>query len=192
MGKRALTEADIAALAAGVPIDASIGGDEDDEAAAAAAVALAAGEVEGDAGDPPVITPEETPEAPQASVVSFLQAQVKEKDAEILNLSIELKGIKDKVASMDATHNGMLDIVRKAVAGMKVRLGASNVDLSASSAQELLADYAATSETFLKSFKAGGVAAVDAASAEQVTNRGGNKVLVTNVTKAQLDALRGK
>jgi hypothetical protein len=160
MGKKALTETDIAALAAGLPIEAAAETEEIVEASADPVI-----EGEGAAVEPTaeVTEPENEKQEPQASVVSFLQSQVKEKDAEILNLSIELKGIKDKVASMEATHNGLTDVVRKAVAGMKVRLGASNVDLSALSAQELLADYAATAESFLKNFKAGGVAAVDAA-----------------------------
>jgi hypothetical protein len=189
MGKKALTETDIAALAAGLPIEAAAETEVIVEASAdpviegeGAAVELAA----------EVTEVEEEKHEPQASVVSFLQSQIKDKDAEILNLSVELKGIKDKVASMEATHNGLTDVVRKAVAGMKVRLGASNVDLSALSAQELLADYAATAESFLKNFKAGGVAAVDAASdAGQAANREG-KVVMTNLTKAQLTAIRGK
>ncbi len=163
MGKKALTETDIAALAAGVDLDAAAdpvveGNESTTEAASTEAEAVET--------TAEVTETEEKKHDNQASVVSFLQAQVKEKDAEILNLSIEVKGFKDKVASIEATHNGLTDVVRKAVAGMKVRMGASNVDLSALSAQELLADYAATSEAFLKTFKAGGVAAVDAASAE--------------------------
>ena len=194
MGKKALTETDIAALAAGVDLDAAAdpvveGNESTTEAASTEAVATEADAV---ATAAEVTETEEKKHDNQASVVSFLQAQVKEKDTEILNLSIEVKGFKDKVASIEATHNGLTDVVRKAVAGMKVRMGASNVDLSALSAQELLADYAATSEAFLKTFKAGGVAAVDAANSDQAANRGGNKVLVTNVTKAQLDAIRGK
>ena len=190
MSKRALTEMDIVALAAGVSIDASVEGDEVAVAAAAAAAAAAEGaeggdEDEGD-GEPEVQASVVTPE-PQASVVSFLQAQVKDKDHEILALSIELKGLKDKVASIEATHTGLTDVVRKAVTGMKVRLGASNVDLSAASAQELLADYAATADTFLKTFKAGGVAAVDAASAEdkplQVSPRHMARVNAARFTK---------
>ena len=163
MTKKALTETDIAALAAGVDLDAAadpaVEGDESTTEAAST-------ETEAVATTAEVTATEEKKHDKQASVVSFLQAQVKEKDTEILNLSIEVKGFKDKVASIEATHNGLTDVVRKAVAGMKVRMGASNVDLSALSAQELLADYAATSEAFLKTFKAGGVAAVDAASAE--------------------------
>jgi signal peptide peptidase SppA len=163
MGKKALTETDIAALAAGVDLDAAAdpvveGNESTTEAASTEAEAVET--------TAEVTETEEKKHDNQASVVSFLQAQVKEKDTEILNLSIEVKGFKDKVASIEATHNGLTDVVRKAVAGMKVRMGASNVDLSALSAQELLADYAATSEVFLKTFKAGGVAAVDAASAE--------------------------
>jgi len=157
MGKKALTETDIAALAAGVDIEAS---------AEPEATPVAEEIVEPAAETPVVTETENEKQEGNASVVSFLQAQVKDKDAEILNLSVELKGIKDKVASMEATHTGLTDVVRKAVAGMKVRMGASNVDLSAASAQELLADYAATADAFVKTFKAGGVAAVDAASAE--------------------------
>ena len=163
MTKKALTETDIAALAAGVDLDAAadpvVEGNESTTEAAST-------ETEAVAMTAEVTETEEKKHDNQASVVSFLQSQVKEKDTEILNLSIEVKGFKDKVASIEATHNGLTDVVRKAVAGMKVRMGASNVDLSALSAQELLADYAATSEAFLKTFKAGGVAAVDAASAE--------------------------
>jgi len=163
MGKKALTETDIAALAAGLDIEATanpaVEGNESTTEAAST-------ETEAVETTAEVTETEEKKHDNQASVVSFLQAQVKEKDTEILNLSIEVKGFKDKVASIEATHNGLTDVVRKAVAGMKVRMGASNVDLSALSAQELLADYAATSEAFLKTFKAGGVAAVDAASAE--------------------------
>lgn len=157
MGKKALTETDIAALSAGVDIEAS---------AEPEATPVAEEIVEPAAETTAVTETENEKHEGNASVVSFLQAQVKDKDAEILNLSVELKGIKDKVASMEATHTGLTDVVRKAVAGMKVRMGASNVDLSAASAQELLADYAATADAFVKTFKAGGVAAVDAASAE--------------------------
>ena len=166
MGKKALTETDIAALAAGVDIEASAAAEEAEAAAKLAAEEEAAKlAAEAEAAAKLTETENEKHEG-NASVVSFLQAQVKDKDAEILNLSVELKGIKDKVASMEATHTGLTDVVRKAVAGMKVRMGASNVDLSAASAQELLADYAATADAFVKTFKAGGVAAVDAASAE--------------------------
>jgi signal peptide peptidase SppA len=190
MTKKALTETDIAALAAGVDLDAAADpAVEGDESAAEAGAAATPDVTE---ANTEVTETEEGKHESQASVVSFLQAQVKEKDAEILALSIEVKGFKDKVASIEATHNGLTDVVRKAVAGMKVRMGASNVDLSALSAQELLADYAATSEAFLKTFKAGGVAAVDAANSDQAANSGGNKVVMTNVTKAQIDAIRGK
>jgi hypothetical protein len=184
MGKKALTDTDIAALAAGLDIEATadpvIEGEESDLPGIAA-----------DAASPEVLAEaedhHEEKQDTSVSVVSFLQLQVKEKDSEILGLSIENKGLKDKVASIEATHNGLTDIVRKAVAGMKVRMGASNVDLSALSAQELLADYAATSETFLRTFKAGGVAAVDAASAEdkplQVSPRHMARVNAARFTK---------
>jgi signal peptide peptidase SppA len=192
MGKKALTETDIAALAAGLDIEATANPAVEGEESTTEANAAVEGEGTAVEQTAEVTESEDVKQESNASVVSFLQAQIKDKDSEILNLSIELKGLKDKVASMEATHTGLTDVVRKAVAGMKVRMGASNVDLSALSAQELLADYAATSEAFLKTFKAGGVAAVDAANSDQAANSGGNKVVMTNVTKAQIDAIRGK
>lgn len=192
MGKKALTETDIAALAAGLDIEATANPAVEGEESTTEANAAVEGEGTAVEQTAEVTESEDVKQESNASVVSFLQAQIKDKDSEILNLSIELKGFKDKVASMEATHTGLTDVVRKAVAGMKVRMGASNVDLSALSAQELLADYAATSESFLKTFKAGGVAAVDAANSDQAANSGGNKVVMTNVTKAQIDAIRGK
>lgn len=181
MGKKALTETDIAALAAGVDLDAAADPAVEGNESTTEAASTEAEAVETTAE---VTESEDKKHDNQASVVSFLQAQVKEKDTEILNLSIEVKGFKDKVASIEATHNGLTDVVRKAVAGMKVRMGASNVDLSALSAQELLADYAATSEAFLKTFKAGGVAAVDAASAEVQSPK------MSPRQKARVDAAR--
>lgn len=171
MGKRALTDANITALAAGLDIEASADPVVPGEVvvppdAAAEATAEAAAEAATPAAATEVPEPEAPEQAASLSVVSFLQTQVKEKDSEILNLNIELKGLKDKTASIEATHNGLADIVRKAVAGMKVSMGASNVDLSALSAQELLAEYSETADVFMKTFKAGGVAAVDAASSE--------------------------
>jgi signal peptide peptidase SppA len=171
MGKRALTDANITALAAGLDIEASADPVVPGEVvvppdAAAEATAEAAAEAATPAAATEVPEPEAPEPAASVSVVSFLQTQVKEKDSEILNLNIELKGLKDKTASIEATHNGLADIVRKAVAGMKVSMGASNVDLSALSAQELLAEYSETADVFMKTFKAGGVAAVDAASSE--------------------------
>ena len=189
MGKKALTETDIAALAAGLDIEAAAADVvvEDEKGAEAAAQAVVEGEGAAPEAAAEVTESEDGKHEAQASVVSFLQAQVKEKDTEIINLSIEVKGLKEKVDSMEATHNGLTEVVRKAVAGMKVRMGASNVDLSASSAQELLADYAATSEAFLKTFKAGGVAAVDAASGSNEKNE---PAAVDSITQARLAAVR--
>lgn len=155
MSKKALTEQELAAIAAGVSLEAEVT-EPVVEAEVIEPVVEAAVEV----------TESEEKNDKDAAVVSFLQAQVKDKDAEILALSIDLKGVKDKVASMEATHNGLVEVVAKSVKTMKVAMGNSAVDLSGMSAESLLAEYAASAESFTKAFKTGGVAAVDAASSE--------------------------
>lgn len=104
---------------------------------------------------------------PAADVVSFLQAQIKEKDAAILATNVELSGLKSKLADMEASFSGLVEIAGKSVNNMQVALGGSAVDFQGKAAVEVLALHKATTEQFQSKFKAGGVAAVDAASAEK-------------------------
>lgn len=162
MPRQALTEQAIAAMAAGAPLD---------EAAAAAAAEAAAAQATADAAAAQAAT--EAAAAAQAAteaaaaepantaLVSYLQGQVKDKDAELLAQSIELKGLKDKLAGMEASHQGLMKIAAQSVSNMKIGLGQAKGDFSALSPELLLAEHSATSEAFTNAFKVGGVAAVN-------------------------------
>lgn len=190
--KKALTAQDIAALASGViptaatapvtPVasnEAPVAGTPEAEAAAAAAAAAAApaagtpeaaaaaaAAAAAPAAAAPVATPAAT--APVAAdVVSFLQAQVKEKDAALLAANIEVSGLKARVTDFEASLSGLLAIAAKSTNNMRIALGGSAVDMSKQTATQVLADHAAQAEAFGKKFVAGGIAAVDASQAKK-------------------------
>lgn len=187
MSKQALTEQQIAALAAGAAIQAA-------GEVPAITDAVPEANAEGAAPDAPVAagaaaevteSKNENNEA-QASIVSYLQGQVAEKDEKLLSLNLELAGANEKLKGMNATYEGLLAIARSAATNLKIALGAKGVDLSATSAEVLLAEYKADSESFSKVFKAGGVAAVDAASPESVDNKGANPLWSAQVAATRI------
>ena len=186
MSKQALTEQQIAALAAGAAIQAA--GEVPaitDAAPEANAESAAPDAPAADAAAEVTESKNEKNEA-QASIVSYLQGQVAEKDEKLLSLNLELAGANEKLKSMNATYEGLLAIARSAATNLKIALGAKGVDLSAMSAEVLLAEYKADSESFSKVFKAGGVAAVDAASPESVDNKGANPLWSAQVAATRI------
>lgn len=172
MTKKALTAQEIAALASGAPVvQAAAGGGApagDDAAAAeaaAAATAAAAAAVAAAALAPaPAATAPVAPAAPAVpdqSVLTFLQGQISAGQDQILDLRLQLKAATDQVASMKVSHDGLMAIAAHSVSNMKVALGLPAVDLTKVAPESLLADHAATAESFTNAFKAGGVAAVN-------------------------------
>ena len=117
------------------------------DAAAAAAAALAAKEVTADTG-----------------VVAMLQAQLKEANASLMQANLDAFALKSQYDAMKASHDGLVLIAKKSVGNMRVALGGSAVDLSAMSAEFVLAEHQSLSAQFASTFKVGGVAAVDAAT----------------------------
>jgi capsid assembly protease len=192
MGKRALSEVEIAAAAEGAALaaaaepavtepeaGAAAAASEDDAAAAAAAAsddgaAAAAAEA---------AAPAPAAEA-QAGVVEYLQGQVKEKDALLLAANVELSGLKTKVDEMQAAHADLLQIAGKSVSNMQVALGGTAVDFTGMTAVQVLAEHKRVSGLFSSKFKAGGVAAVDAAQPHQ------SEQAVDSLTRARLAAVR--
>lgn len=174
--KKAFTEQDIAALAAGAPLAAAAGTETGaDAAATAAAAAAAAAELATAAA-----TAESTAQAALAAaaaaapasdkvseVVSFLQAQVAEKDGYLLTANVMIKTLEAKLADQASAHASLVDIAAKSVNNMRVALGMSPLDAATMSATVLLAEHKSVTGQFQTTFKAGGVAAVDAAAAEK-------------------------
>lgn len=188
MGKKALTEVEIAAMAEGIQ---SAEVTATDEALAAAltevqpettdaAAALAATE-QAAAAATEVTT---QPEAKSDSVVDYLQGQVKGKDAELLAANIELNSVKAQLADMQAGHQGLIEIAGKSLSNMLVALGGSATDHAGMGATQVLAEHTRVSGLFASKFKSGGVAAVMADTSAK------NGLVVDALTHARLNAVR--
>lgn len=159
MSRQALTEQQIAAIAAGAAATAG----EPDAAAVAAAAVDAAAALEASAAAAAADT--KAPEG-NAALVGYLQSQVKEKDAALVALGVEINGLKAKAATVEATHAGLVKIAASSLANMKVGMGLAKADYSAMTPELLLAEHASTSASFTAAFKVGGVAAVEAPAAK--------------------------
>jgi hypothetical protein len=148
MGREALTEQQIAALAESAGEAASVATPEV-EAAAAAAPAPAA----------------EVPAAASGNdqLVSYLQAQVKEHSEAAVKLKVDLASAQEKLAAAEAVVGDLVSIAAKSLNNMQVALGGSALDMSASNPVAVITEHKRVSAQFLETFQAGGVAAVDAA-----------------------------
>lgn len=158
MPRQALTEQQIAALAAGAAsVQASAAGAEA-EASQAAEEAKAEAKAEDTKVEDKAAA--EVTEAAKGtdSIVDFLKAQVAEGQKALVTVQLQLSQAQAKVTTMEATHAGLLKIALASLSNMKVALGGSVV--TEMSAEALLAEHAATSVLFAKRFVAGGVAAV--------------------------------
>lgn len=169
MKRKALTEQDIAAIAAGAaPVTATVDGSAatPGETAAADPQAAASAPVT-DPAAPEAAAGTEAPKAAEepkkddSAVLAFVQGELRAAQEQIVKLNVDLNQANAKVASMQTNHEGLLKIAAAAVRNMKVALGLSATDLTSLSAEQLLAEHASTSEAFQKAFKAGGVAAVN-------------------------------
>lgn len=184
MSKQALTETQIALLAAGATavtagepevgdqsLDAQAtgeGGEATEANTQPTAQAAEEGQEASAQAAPSVVSPA-TPAnpAPEAALVQFLQAQVKEKDGLLLQQALDLKAATTKVADLEAATSGLIEIAIKSTNNMRIAMGGSMMDMSGLSATAILADHAAVSQQFSKKFVAGGLAAVDAAQAKK-------------------------
>jgi signal peptide peptidase SppA len=179
MTKKALTDAQIAALASGVQPQAAAQGVVVEAAAAPAVVVPAAAPAvaavivaEPAAAAPaaaaaaPVAAPVAAvavPAAPAADVMAYLQGQIATKDAALMSASIENATLKSKVTEFEASLGGLLAIACKSANNMRVALGGSASDMKALTATQVLAQHEATAKEFETKYVAGGIAAVDAA-----------------------------
>ena len=183
MGKKALSEIEIAAAAEGaVAIAASAEPVAEPVVDPAAADPVA--EPAAAAAEPAAAAAEPAAAEPAAAVVDYLQGQVKEKDAALLAANVELSGLKKQLEDMQAAHAGLVEIAGKSVSNMQVALGGAAADLTGLSATQVLAEHKRVTALFSSKFKAGGVAAVDAAQPEK------SEQAVDSMTRARLAAVR--
>ena len=164
MGKKVLTEQTIAALAEG-----GIAAESNQEVLAAAEVAPvdeaapaaeAAANVEAEAE---VVAPVEA--QADAGIVAYLQGQVADKDKQILDANVELSSIRKAHEEFSAVVTGLTEVVVNSLNNMVVALGGTAIDATGMAPLAVLAEHKRVSDQFKSKFKAGGVAAVDAADA---------------------------
>ena len=155
--KQALTAQNIAAIAAGVTLDAAI------EVVAAVepepVVAAVEPEPVAAAVAQPIVEADKT-----ALTVQLLNEQLASKDAAILQAGIKIAKLDEQHQEALATAGPMLEIVAKSCNNMQIALGGSAVDLKGMNAVQVLAEHQRLSAQFETKFKVGGVAAVSSVS----------------------------
>lgn len=163
--KTALTEQQLAALAEGAALNVQGASDGGTGAAPADAAVIDAAA----AANAPVATPEAAaPEAsapvdaPAPAVVQMLQSQLQAANAQVIDLTVELRGLSAALEGAKSANAGLRAIAQASVDRMRVALGVQGV--AASTDEALLAEHTALRSSFESKFKSGGVAAVSVAA----------------------------
>jgi signal peptide peptidase SppA len=165
--RKALSEQDIAALAAGATLEA----DQAPETGAQAETDVAAQvddvEVSAQVETSDEASVEGTGVGQAAEVdasagaLKFVAEQLKAAQDDLVASKIEASKLKDKLEMLEAVVEPLKDIAAKAVNNMRVALGGSLIDMSASSPAQILAEHVSVSASFAAKFKVGGVSATN-------------------------------
>ena len=181
MAKKALTEQDIAALAAGA--SGAVTGEAAAEAAAieaaaaelaaaeAAAVEAAAAELAAAEAAAAAVEAEAAKDlAKNSETVQLLTSQLKDKDAELVQAKVELTMANQKLADATANIDPLTAIAAASLSNMSVALGGAAVTCEGLSAAQVVAEHARLATQFKAKFHVGGVAATGGnQAAQQVT-----------------------
>lgn len=97
-----------------------------------------------------------------AAVVTFLQGQVRDKDAQILALTLQVNSLEAAATETAAALPALVEIVGRSASQMSVALGGAALNTEGMNVTALLAEHKRLADTFSTQFKAGGVAAIDA------------------------------
>lgn len=164
--RKALSEQDIAALAAGAILEAGQALEIDAQAEQDTPVEQVEAVVE-----TPAVEAEGTGVGQQAEKVAevdasagalkFVAEQLKAAQDELMASKIEASKLKDKLEALEAVVEPLKDIAAKAVNNMRVALGGSLIDMSATAPAQILAEHVSVSASFASKFKVGGVSATN-------------------------------
>lgn len=172
--KNALTEADIAALAAGgaAAVDLT---PEQKAAAEALAKTEADAKVVADAAakvladEAAAAKAKADAEAAAAAdvkkdteLVTYLRAELKDREAKLLEATVSLRDLNAKVTTMDATHTALVAIAGDSANNMRVALGGTRVDVKTLTPEALITQHKQLVADFGAKFKVGGVAGTGA------------------------------
>ena len=160
--RKALSEQDIAALAAGATLEASQAPETDAQSEVEVAAQVA--QVEGAEASNEGVSQEAekaTEVDASAGALKFMAEQLKAAQDDLVASKIEASKLKDKLEMLEAVVEPLKDIAAKAVNNMRVALGGSLIDMSASSPAQILAEHVSVSASFASKFKVGGVSATN-------------------------------
>jgi len=192
MAKQALTEQDIAALAAGAASTTATNASTDNAATegdTSEGGNTDAG-VEGQ-GEQSASTEAQGVQADTQKVdtlnatIQLLNSQVSTKDAAILEAGIKISKLEEGIAEAKATHGPLLAIATKSVGNMMVALGGSAVALEGLSAVAVLAEHDRLVPLFQKKYPVGGVAAVSTTNVDK-----NERVAMDAMAHARIAAVR--
>jgi len=155
MAKKALTEADIAALAAGATLDAEGTITQEIEGAVDGLQTEASAE---EVKQEVEVKPEQV--ATTDTSVQFLQSLVKDKDDALLAANVKIAKLEEKLADVEAAHAPLLGIAIKSAQNMATALNGTSLLSEGMAAVQVLAEHQRITELFQKKFPIGGVAAV--------------------------------
>lgn len=169
--KTALTEQQLAAMAEGAGFAAQASAEPEAAPAAPTAPVEAGGAAEASAQAPaaPAAEPAAEPAAPQADagVVAYLQSQLAEANAKVLDMTIELRDSKAASAAMQNTHSAFRALAVASLDRLKVAMGGSPASAEGMSDEAILAEHSNLRAQFESKFKAGGVAAVSSSGSAE-------------------------
>ena len=168
--KQALTEQQLAALAegAGVAVDAAhtpgAAQAGAGEAGAAVGTATATDAPANETGTEAAATASQ--DAGAAPLVQVLQAQLAQANAQIVDLTVDLRAARSDLEKAQASNKGLREIAQASVDRMKVAMGMPS-GVAAANDEALLAEHTQLRSSFEAKFKSGGVAAVAVAAPKE-------------------------
>jgi len=197
MKKKAFTEQDIAAIAAGVQMAASVDvAEPETEAAEVATETVVDVEGSADAGvEKAAETTEQVAEGTTGTEVvaktddglRILREQLAAAQDALIDAKVDARQMSAKLAELEAVLAPMSQVVGKAINNMQVALGGSALSFDGMAPSALVAEHARVSEQFVKSFKVGGVAAVSSDKAQPKAD-----FKMDSGLAARINAVRGK
>ena len=170
MAKKALTEADIAALAAGaspsVVAATPVAPDTPNTPVAAEVGNVEQTDVQPEGVAEPAVAEAHVAEAPEVAkndtTVQFLNAQIRERDESLLQANVKLSKLGEELDELKASTTPMLEIVAQSISNMRIAMNGVAFNAEGASPAQVLAEHARVSDEFKKKYPVGGVAAVSA------------------------------
>ena len=184
--KQALTEKDIAALAAGASALNAGAEQSAEELAAVEAAKLEAVEPGAAASNVVVdlvVSAEAAKEVVDAAIekvdasaatVQLLNSQLAAKDEALIQAHVKISKLEDQIATTSASADPLREIACKSINNMQVALGGSALDMQGMNGVQIVAEHNRLSEQFAAKFKVGGIAAVNAEQPKQNGAVGGD------------------